>query len=242
MTRNEFINFIKRRIDRNKSLPLNLSNDELEDIIYQAKNWFYDNYNDSVYEFISLIPLELFQSEHFKQNKWVEFDECVYSVYEIFENRSGSFFVNRFYGRPGFIQHVIVNTMYYTKTLDIVTYVANLGYEQVLKNLNDNYISFSWEKNKRRAHLIGHTPRYDVVVKGFKKVEETTLFEDDLFQKYVEGQARIALGEVLSFYDVKLPGNITINASSLIERGESMIEAIKEDIKDINKPDWFITF
>lgn len=241
MTRNSFINKIKRRIDRNQSLPVTLGNDEIEDIIIDAKNWFYDNYNDSCHEFITLVPIDVFNTEHFKVNRWIEFDDCVYSVYDVLENKN-FVYSERFIGGTGYIQHRIINTMYYTKTYDIITYVANLAYESVLSNLNDNYISFSWDKNSRRIHFLGHTPRTDLIIRGYKKIDETALFEDNLFSKYVEGEARIAIGEILSTYDFSLPGGVTLNADTYISRGESMIEQVKEDVNDLIKPDWFFVY
>jgi len=240
MTKQEFINRIKRRLDRNKSLPLTLGNDEIEDIIIDAKAWFYDNYNDSCYEFIALLPMELFKTDHFKNERWIEFEDCVYSVYEIFENK---FNISNFrYGGSGFIQQTIINTMYYTKTYDIVSYVANMGYDSVLTNLSDKYISFNWEHNRRRLHIIGHDPNTDVLIKGYKKTPETALFEDNLFKKYVEGMARIAIGEILSTYDFKLPGGVTVNADAYTSRGESMVEEVKEDVQSLGSPNWFFEF
>lgn len=241
MTKNEFINKIKRRIDRNKSLPITLGNEEIEDIIADALQWFYDNYNDACHEFLALLDKSIFETEHFKQNRWFEFDTCVYSIYSLTEN-TGFVYNRRYMGAAGFVHQTIINTMYYTKTYDIVTYVANMAYESVLTNLNDNYISYSWDKNRRRVHVIGHTPRTDVIIRGYKKVPETSLFEDDLFRMYVEGQARIAIGEILGTYDFKLPGGVTINSDSYISRGESMIEEVKETVSDLIKPDWFFEF
>lgn len=241
MTKNEFINRIKRRIDRNRSLPITLGNDEIEDIIIDSLNWFYDNYNDSCHEFISLIPKEVFNDPSFAKDRFIEFENCVYSIYEFLENKD-NLYLRRFIGGMGTVQHTIINTMYFTKTYDIVTYVANLGYESVLENLNDNYISYSWDKNRRRAYILGRTPRTDVMIKGYMKIPETALFEDDLFRKYVEGQARIAVGEILSTYDFTLPGGVTISGDAYISRGEDMIEQVKEDINDLTKPDWFFNF
>jgi hypothetical protein len=241
MTKNEFINYIKRRIDRNKSLPITLGNDEIEDIIIDAKKWFYDNYNDACYEFITLIPHEIFRDPKFITDKYIEFGECVYSVYELFENKGNMYSVSRL-RTLGSVNQMIVNTLQFTKTYDIVTYVANMAYESVLTNLTDKYISYSWNKNNRRAHIIGKTPRTDLVVKGYMKVEETALFEDDLFRKYVEGQARIAIGEILSMYDFQLPNVTSINADSYISRGEEMIDAVKEDVANLIQPDWFMHF
>jgi len=241
MTKNEFINRIKRRIDRNRALPVTLDNDEIEDIIIDAKNWFYDNYNDAAYEFISLIPKEIFRDPKFNSDRYIEFESCVYSVYELLENRDNMYLRN-FIGKSGTIQNTIINTMNFTKTYDIATYVANLGYESVLSNLSNNYVSYSWDKNRRRAYFIGKTPRTDLMVKGYMKVPETALFEDDLFRTYVEGQARIAIGEILQTYDFTLPGGVQINGDGYISRGEEMIEKVREDVGDLNKPDWFFIF
>lgn len=239
MTKNEFINRIKRRIDRNRALPITLNNDEIEDIIIDAKNWFYDNYNDACHEFITIIPNSLFQTAHFQKERWIEFEDCIYSIYEFIENKhvftlSGATILDS--------QRTIINTMHYTHSYDVTTYVANMAYESVLQNLNDNYISFSWDKNRRRAYVLGHTPKHDVIIKGYRKVPETALFEDDLFRMYVEGQSRIAIGEILSTFDFPLPGGVSIAADTYTSRGESMIDEVKETITDLIKPDWFMIF
>lgn len=241
MTRNEFINKIKRRVDRGKSLPITLGTEAIEDIIEESLGWFYDNYNDACTEFITLLPADLFKTEHFKSTRWIEFGECVYSVYDFIENRSSTMFNYRLSG-SGLLREKIINTLYYTKTYDIVTYIAYLGYDAVLNNLKDNFVEFKWNKNQRRIHVTGHDPRYDMIVRGFSKVPDTALFEDNLFQKYVEGMVRIALGEVLSVYTLTLPAGASINADTYITRGESMIEEVKEDIKDLGAVNYMMEF
>jgi hypothetical protein len=241
MTKNEFINKIKKRIDRNRSLPVTLNNEVIEDIVEDAKGWFYDNYEDACYEFIGIIPLNLFNTEHFKTNRWIEFEPCIYSIYEFVENYDNAF-TNYRLGGSGFLKEKIVNTLYYTKTYDIVSYVAYMGYDSVLSNLDDTYIDFDWEKSARRIHVNGHDPRTDIRIRGYKKVDETKLFEDNLFFKYVEGQARIAIGEILSTYEMPLPGNASIAADTYISRGETMVEKVEEDVNDLGKPLWFMNF
>lgn len=240
MTKNAFINKVKRKLDRNGALPLNISNDTIEDIIEDSKKWFYDNYNESCNKFITLLPYALFTTEHFKKNRWIEFEDCVYSIYEFIENNmSRSFFYK---DSINVLRHSIVNTVYYNGNYDIATFVAYMGLESVLENLNDNYIAFDWDFNKKRLYVIGHTPKTDVLIRGYTKVEDTTLFEDDFFRRYVEGQSYLAMGEILSFYDMPLPGGSSINPDVFTSKGEQMIEEVKEEVNEMVKPLWFIKF
>ena len=240
MTKREFINKIKRRINRNNALPVNLSTDEIEDIIADSKEWFFDNYNDSLRQFIAVIPYSLFKTAHYKETRYVELDSCIYSINEFTEISNGGLF--NYKSGAAFIRQNILNNIYYANNADIVSYVAYMGFESVLENLKDNYISFDWNKNEHRIHVLGHEPRTDVLIYGYKKLDETKLFEDDLFRQYVEGQSRIAIGEILSVYDFSLPGGVGINVDAYISKGETILEEVKETVLNLNTPLWFMTF
>jgi hypothetical protein len=77
-------------------------------------------------------------------------------------------------------------------------------------------------------------------MEAYANIPRENLFRDDLFYKYVVGQSKVMLGNLVGRYDFTLPGGVKIQASDLISQGKEEITQVEEEIKGQSDSAWFV--
>jgi hypothetical protein len=77
-------------------------------------------------------------------------------------------------------------------------------------------------------------------MEAYANIPAENLFKDDLFYKYVVGQSKVMMGNLVGRYDFQLPGSVKINAADLISQGKEEITAVEEEIKGQSDSSFFI--
>jgi hypothetical protein len=54
--------------------------------------------------------------------------------------------------------------------------------------------------------------------------------------------AKISLGRILTTFEFNLPGGVSINGDGFKTEGEDEIQEIKEEILELQPPNWFISW
>jgi hypothetical protein len=90
--------------------------------------------------------------------------------------------------------------------------------------------------------IQGRNPKRNLFLDTYVKIEESKLYDDWYFQRYVTAQSKISLGRILGTFTFNLPGGITIDASSMRDEGKEEIEQIKTKIDEENSPDWLFVY
>jgi hypothetical protein len=242
MTRSELIEMVKDELTGSCALPYAIPEREFERIIKQALNWFYLNYQYAVETQYYVIPKQEFAVAEFKKSRSVLLPDCVISVFEVKEINGG--------GRLGTIDRDFSDNRLIAAELflspfqsdDLVLRTAQYSYWDLTQAFFLERISYDYNQNTKRMKILGRDPKKNVFIQTLVKIEESKLYDDWMFQRYVTCQAKISLGRILGFFQYNLPGGITVNADSIKEEGKEELEKILEKIDTDSTTDWFYIF
>ena len=242
MTEAAFIQEVQDEITASGSLPVVLSEKEIQRLIKQASRWFYENYGYAVERHYYVIPLGSFNSDSFKKNRVLQLPECVVSVFEVKEisgigklgNMDKDFAIDRLLASEIFLSSFTGD--------DLVLRTAQMQFYDLTKAFFLSTIAYDWNKNTHKLSILGRDPKHNVFLDTYVHIPMDKLFDDIYFLRYVTAQAKISYSRVLGTYPFQLPGGVQIDASSIKGEGEQEIQEIKEKIDSENIPDWFLIF
>jgi hypothetical protein len=77
-------------------------------------------------------------------------------------------------------------------------------------------------------------------MEAYANIPAENLFKDDLFYKYVVGNSKVMMGNMVGRYDFTLPGGVKIQAADLISQGKEEMQQVEEEIKGQSDSAWFV--
>ena len=242
MTRDELVELVQDELTVSSGLPNSISPKEIERIIKTAERWFYINYKNAVESDYYVIPHSYFTSTDFTSRRFVQLPDCVMTIQDFREIRGGS--------RIGIVDRDITENKIIASELflssvtgdDLVMRTAQYAYWDLTKAYFLDTIAYTFNQNTKRIKISGRNPRPSSIIKCFSKIPQESLYDDDLFIRWVFGKSKIALGYMYTLYTYQLPGGVTINGSILKDAGEKELQEVKDQIDKESPPDWFLLF
>lgn len=244
LTIEELVDSIQTELTIACALPKTLPDAQVRQIIEKrALPWFYRNYQYAVQKMYFLIQKEAFFAEEFTKYNYVQVPCEIQSVTYLYEVRGESLFqlgINT----PNLSVNLGVTNQPYLSSY--VTTIGELGmYKTLLDNMSDMMnqlnkytLKHNFNYLNHRLHILTNV-KYDVIMEAYANIPQENLFNDDLFFKYVVGQAKVALGNMTGRYSFVLPGNVTINAADLVSQGKEEIKEVEEEIKGMSNSSFF---
>ena len=254
---NAFVTELADDVTGSCMIPMNLPRKEVQNIIKRAKKWFYKNYEYSVKESFVVLPVSLFDTEHFKQNRSFilpKGDQTlglggneIYSVYGLFEvgsNWGGSQDINFTQGDFSY-ERILMNGMYGgTHTAagaeNLQAYVINQKFYDLARQIIQNPISYHYNQLTHELKFMGETPKKDCILEVYETIPDCALFQDEAFFRYCSAKIKISLGQKMSIFGFTLPGNIQVNPDAIQGLGEGELDAVIEEIKSDEGTDWMM--
>jgi hypothetical protein len=242
MTRGELIEMVTGEITASGSLPYSIPEREANRIIDQALNWFYVNYGPAVETQYYVIEKSWFKDPEFKKTRSILLPDCVVTVFEVKEVTGG--------GRLGTVDadfsdnRLIASELFLSpfQSDDLVLRTAQYSYWDLTQAFILERIGFDYNRNTHRLKIVGRDPKRNVFLQTYAKIEESKLYDDWFFQRYIIAQAKISLGRILGTFKFNLPGGIEVDASGIKDEGTEELKEVKQRIDDENSPDWFFLF
>jgi hypothetical protein len=241
----EFIDLVQSELTISCALPKTLPDASIRQII-EAKclPYFYRRYQYAVQKMYFLIRKEAFFTEEFTKYNYVQVPCEIQSVTYLYEVR------------PQSLYQLGINTPNLSVNLGVTnqpylsSYVTTIGELGVYKTLLDNMSDMLNQLNKytlkhhfnqlnHRIHILTAVP-HDVIMEAYANIPAENLFRDDLFYKYVVGNSKVMLGNMVGRYDFTLPGAVKINSADLTSQGKEEIAAVEEEIKGQSNSSFFI--
>jgi hypothetical protein len=242
MTRAELIQMVNDEITVSGALPYSVPEKELERIIEQSKNWFYKNYQYAVETQHYVINKGWFADAEFKRTRSVLLPDCVVSVFECREISGG--------GRLGLVgtdfsdNRLLASEIYLAPFAsdDLVLRTAQYSYWDLTKAFILERVRYDYNLNTHRLKIMGRDPKKDLYLQAYVEIEESKLYDDYFFQRWVTATAKVSLGRLLGFFTFNLPGGIAVDGSKISDEGTAELESIKTKIDEENSPDWFFVY
>lgn len=255
---NKFVNELASEITGACMIPMNLPKAEIKNIIKRAKKWFYKNYEYSMKENFMVLPVNLFDSEHFKRTRSFVLPGMqttghltgggeVYSVYGCFEtgsNWGGSMDINFTQGDMSYERMLMGNTYGGSNSADaaenLQAYVINESLYDLARQIIHNPISYHYNQLTHELRFTGETPKRDCILEIYETVPECALFGDEAFFRYCSAKIKISLGQKLGIFGFAMPGNIEVNPDLIKGLGEEELANVIEEIKGDEGVDWMM--
>ena len=124
---------------------------------------------------------------------------------------------------------------------NLMYYVINSMFMDQARQVLIPQISYTYNRLTKKFRFQGEIPKRAVIFEIFSTISDCALFEDEAFQRYVIGQAKIQLSRILGTFSFNLPGNITINYDMISSEGREEVDRVVEEIKGDEGVDYFFT-
>ena len=124
---------------------------------------------------------------------------------------------------------------------NLMYYVVNSLFMDNARQVLLPQISYTFNRLTKKFRFQGELPKGAVIFEIFSTISDCALFEDEAFQRYVIGQAKIQLSRILGTFSFNLPGNITINYDMISSEGRAEVDRVVEEIKGDEGVDYFFT-
>jgi hypothetical protein len=240
MTEKELVVDIIDELTFSNALPFSLPEKEVKRVIKIAANFFFENWRHSVEQKYLVLPVEMFKTEQFSKHRLIQLPECIKFVFDFKEIKGVSIFatIDRDFSEQKFIGSEIFLTPFMGESIMYRT--AVFSFLDLTKNFVLDTVSYDFNKNTKQLSVIGHTPKVDCVASVYKKIELESLYEDELYQRYVRAKAKVRLGDMLQTFDFSMPGGVKLNYNVIVTNAEKEMEKIEEQLKSENTPDFVI--
>jgi hypothetical protein len=239
MLHKELVKDIIDEVTFSGALPYKIPDKEVDRVITNAKNYFYDYWRYALQKKNLVIPKSVFQHPSFATHRGIVLPDCVKYVHDLKELKGNSIFgsIDRDLGDQKFVGSELFMTPFIGESL--VYRVAMFSFLDITKNLTLDTIAFDYNHSTHFLQILGRTPRVDVYMMVSKKIDDAYLYENELFQRYVRAKAKIRTNEMLSFMgDFQLPGSFKLNYSAIAKGAEDELAEIKKTIEEENTPDF----
>ena len=239
MTKSEFIKEVQDAISVSCALPIQLPVKEIERIMRRSLRWFYDHYNDSLEEGFLVIERNVLSSSNFKNTLTITLPNDIYSVFGVHETNQGS--LTKYYDDPDLSVERFVLQDAYPGLIgqDLMYYTASRMFIDTVRSLFSNTIKFDFNKNSHKFKILGEPPIYSIVLEVYKKLDESEMYQDDMFFRYVTAMAKKQLSRILGTFQFDLIGGAQINFDLVRSEGEEELAEVKEEITEWESADYF---
>lgn len=242
MTEQELINMTSSELTQSCALPYSLNPAEISRIIARAARWFFENYQYAIEERFLAIPLEIYQHPEFIASRMIQLPDCIVSVYELREVTGHGII-----GQPDrdFSDSKLLGAEIFLSPFqgdNLVYRTAMYSYFNLAQAYDLQLIAYNWNRNTKRISVLGRNPHRNTYARVMTKIPLESLYDDELFIRYVLADAKINLGRTLQVFNYNLPGGVQINFDGIKQDGVDEMTAIKEQIDQENSPDWFLQF
>jgi hypothetical protein len=256
MTEAELVQEIQDALSFSCALPYNLNAAETERIIKRAKRWMYDNYQYAVEDRVFVLKQAVFQHPEFLKTRQIKLPESIVTVYDVREVNGA--------GIAGNPDRDFSDSKLLGSELILSPFVGdNLVYRTVMYSyfdLSKAYLlptyAFTFNKNTKFLTIQGRDPNRsgrggqqaqgfgtggnDVSVRARVAILDESLYDDELFGRYVIAKCKIALANMLSIFNYNLPGGVSINTGDIRANGEAELQEVMDMINGENKPAYFL--
>ena len=238
MTEQELVTDVFNELTFSGALPFKLEEKEIKRVISISAKFFYENWRHAVEQKYLVLPLAMFNSKFFRQNRVIKLPDCVKFVHDFKEIKGGSIFgtIDRDFSEQKFIGSEIFLTPFMGESIMYRT--AVFSFLDLTKNMVLDTVAYDYNKNTHQLTVVGHNPIVDCVLNIAKKIELESMYEDELFQRYCRARAKVRLGDMLQTFDFTLPGGVKLNYAIIVTNAEKEMEKVEEMLKNENTPDF----
>lgn len=243
MTKDELRKFIIEEITMSGAINISLPDKEIDRIIDNETRQLYEIYVDTITDKYTIVPCGMFYTPEFRQNRMLQFPDCVKSVGKVEEmkGRSTMWGIND-------------PDISFSRAFQADLWMSPMGSDTVvfrtiqwsmwsqMKQFNLVDIQHSWNRQTHRLLFTGHDPKTNVFIEIFEKNPENDVWEDPYSRKWICAKVKKQVAKMLGLFTYNIIGGVTINSNVYSTEADADIEECNKHFAEINQPDWFIKF
>ena len=243
MTKDELVQFVVDELTASGSLNISLKTEEISRIIDAEKKYVFRERRDTVELKYGVIRTESFKTPEFRSSRTIQLPNCVWGVREFREIKDSA----RLFGinDPDLNFDRVMNSDLYLAgpfMSDIITSrIVSYSFFDLARSFTLYDVNFDFNLNTKRLKVIGHDPLNPVLIQVYMQIEDSALYNDYYFQRWIIARCKRQIHRVLKTFEYNLVGGVNIT-SMYEEQGKSEMDEIKETIDKRNQPDWFLMF
>jgi len=241
----QLIDIVQGELTFSGALPKVLPDKEIKRLIKErCLEYFYKNYQFSTIKTYYYLHMDALTKLQCTGEQYIQLPEEVEGVVRINNVDDPSLFRIGIQAPNLSINFGVTNQPYLT------SYVTNVGelatYRQILSAFSDevnklarNYTKFTFNHVDKRLNVLDMVIN-DLMLEVYVRIEQESLFDNQMFKDYVIGWSKKRMGELLGTYTFNMPGNFQYNANDVIAQGDAIIEKIEAKIAGESTTSWFI--
>ena len=139
-------------------------------------------------------------------------------------------------------EEIVFNVEFYdVDSMRIVWHGNYVKYMEASRCALLNKIGYNYNRLTHRFRFTGELPKGTCIFQVYVTIDDCDLYQDELFYRYCRAAAMQNMGRIIGTFTYNLPGGVTINADMYTQEGQDALDAIKEEMKELSAPDFFLT-
>jgi len=242
LTLDELIDVVRNNVTLNCKLPYTLGNDNIERIIkFDALRWFYREYKYALQRTYYYVDMQSFWRNVSTDVRFITLPDEIEAIRWVYLV-SYTDMKNLGYLLPSGAISLGQTATPFVASLNIGEYAQSFAAMQTLQDavstFSKNTVKFHFDPNSKRFE-IQTSLHHNLMLEVYSHIPEESLFGDPYFIKYVTGMAMLDYATELSFTDMTLSGNTKINTDRIYDRGDKLVQEVKDYIKGITRGAFF---
>jgi hypothetical protein len=242
LTLDELIDAVRMNLTLNCKLPYTLGNENIERIItFDALRWFYREYKYALQRTYYYVDLQSFWKNNSNGIKFLTLPdeiEAVRWIYMVGYNDMR----NLGYMLPNNSIALSATTTPFVAAINVSEFAESVAVMQSMQDaistFSKNTVKFTFDPNSKRFE-VQTSLNSNLILEVYAQIPPEALFGDPYFIKYVTGMAMMDYATHLSFVDMQLAGNTKISTDRIYDRGDKLVQEVKDYIKGITRGSFF---
>lgn len=245
----QFIQRIIQELTQSCALNLPIPAAAIPPLILQAAQFWWQECDTAVEERYYCLPNREFQK--CGPNQLAKLPQQIISVFGLYKTTDsfnygvmGDFSMERMIlnnsalasGSGGSLSDVFGSGTGYNLT-DVT---AALYEVSTYKAMFDVPVTFNFNQFSHDLVVLGHLGSSDLILSCWQRVKLQQLYNDYYFFRWCVCLGLRSMGTIMGTYEFKLPGGVTINYSTFRDAAETEMEQIREYLKGLHTPDYFV--
>ncbi len=231
-TRQQLIDYCLRQLGF-PVLEINVDDDQIEDRIDEAFQYYRDFHFDAV----ELIYLNHLVTGDDMTNKYINLNDNIISVVKVLPFSSRTRGIDLFDTR----YQILLNDMYSLQSTDIIYYSQVKTQLQLIQDLlvgtkpvrfnrhqNRLFIDMNWDEDIEAGEYI--------IIEGYRILNPDTftdVYNDEFLKRYATSLIKKQWGTNLKkFEGVQMPGGVTLNGQKIYDEAIEEIKELKEEVQN----------
>lgn len=242
MTKEDLIQLVSDDLTVSGTLNIKVSDQEIGRIIDVEKKYVCRDWPQMVELKHAIMHPTAFRTPEFRQSRTIQLPDCVYGIQEFREVKDGwrMFGIND----PDLrLERVMGSDLWLSPfSSDVITSrTISYSWFDLTRSFSLVDIGFRFNINTHRITVIGHDPVAPVLIRAWVSIDDADIYEDYYFQRWVIARCKTQLHRVLKTFETTVIGGTNIT-TMYGDQGKQEMDEIKEYIKGITQPDWFLMF